>query len=83
LQNRGALLDDAGSEDVCDLEPDEITPSQLAVDRHIEQSQIAHSTCQFESNADCPHVLWKQRSLLTDNATVVPSLPGRDNHRQI
>jgi hypothetical protein len=55
-----------------DLEADEITSSELAVDGGIEQGEIADGVCEFETDATSPDVLRQQWALLTYDATVVP-----------
>lgn len=52
------LLDDSGSRfyvsaggDIADFEPDQITASQLAVDREVEQRKISDIAIEFKS---CP-----------------------------
>ena len=53
---------------------DKIATAQLAVDGDVEQSQITKIPRKFEPGAYCPNLLGQQRSLLTDNSSLVPSL---------
>jgi hypothetical protein len=72
LQDRRPLLDGPCSEHVGNLETDEITSSELAVDGGIEKGEIANGFGEFETDANGPYVLRQQWALLTHDATVVP-----------
>jgi hypothetical protein len=72
LQDRSPLLDGTCSEHVGNLETDEITSSELAVDGGIEQGEIADGFGEFETDTNSPYVLRQQWALLTNDATVVP-----------
>src|SRR5260370_9066832 len=52
LNNRGAVSDPAAGADIVDLQPDEVTASELAVDGEIEQGKIARPTLQLQPDPD-------------------------------
>ena len=45
--------------------------AKLAVDRLVEESEIAVVFGQFETNPDRPYMLWFQRPFLADDAALV------------
>src|SRR3954449_274083 len=57
---------------VLDLYRDEIAAAQLAIDREVEQGEVALSTLKLKPNPDCPDLLRLERALLPDQATLVP-----------
>jgi hypothetical protein len=68
---------------VLDLYRDEIAATQLAVNREVEQGEVALPTLKLKPDLDCPHLLRLERVLLADQATLVPGRPrkahnGRD-----
>ena len=73
LYDRCSLPDRSRGVDVGHLQPDEIATSQLAIDSHIEEGQVACSSGQLKPDADSPNVFGKQWSFLANDATVVPS----------
>jgi len=73
LKHRCPFFDLSGRHDIDDFHLHKVTAAQLAVDRHIEQSQIAMVFSKFQPNTDRPNVLGLQWSLLTNDATLVPS----------
>ncbi len=79
LDDRHAFSHPAISDKVIDLERDQVATAQLAVDCDVEQSQIAKVSREFESGADGPDLLGKQRALLPDEATFVPGSAFRCN----
>jgi hypothetical protein len=72
LDYRGAVPDSAPDAHVADLEPNEVTAPQLAVEGQIEQSEIASTLFELRPDADRPDLLWLQRALLADKAALVP-----------
>ena len=72
LDYRGAVPDSAPDAHVADLEPNEVTAPQLAVEGQIEQSEVASTVFELKPDADCPDLLWFQRALLADEAALVP-----------
>lgn len=83
LQDRCALLDRSGGVDVSHLQADEIAASELAIDGHVEQGKVTGGSGQLKPDTNSPDVLGKQRSFLTDDAAMVPSFLGRDDHGQV
>jgi hypothetical protein len=71
LDHRGAVPNSAPDAYVADLEPHEVTAPQLAVEGQIEQSEVASTFFELKPDADCPDLLWFQRALLADEATLV------------
>jgi hypothetical protein len=59
---------------VPDLERDEVTAAQLAVDPQVEESELPHPTFHLEPNAQCPGVLELERRLLSDDLALVSRL---------
>jgi hypothetical protein len=74
LDYRGAVPDWAPDAHVADLEPNEVTAPQLAVEGQIEQSAIASTLFELKPDADRPDLLWLQRALLADKAALERSL---------
>ena len=58
---------------VSNFQRDQVVTAQLAVDCDVEQSQTAEITREFKACADGPDLFGKQRTLLPDKATLVPS----------
>ncbi|MEY9560100.1 hypothetical protein ABIA23_005482 [Sinorhizobium fredii] len=76
----GLLLDDdrpvanpSGNCNTGNWDRDEITSSQFAVDREIEQRQVAYRTRHLEAGSDGQDLFRLQWRLLTDNAPRVPA----------
>src|ERR1051326_18814 len=77
LNDRRAGADATANTDIVNPQPHEITTSELAVDREIEQREVAGSVLQLEPNSDRPHVLGLQGALLTNEASFVPWVAAR------
>jgi hypothetical protein len=60
LRDRHALADDAANQEVRDLETDQIAPAEFAVDRQIEESEIAAIAGKLEPDADGPDMLGQE-----------------------
>ena len=60
-----------------DLQPHEIAAPEFAVDREVEQGQVAGSALHLEPDPDRPHVLRLQRALLPNEAPFVPGIATR------
>jgi hypothetical protein len=58
--------------DVTDLQPDEITSAQLAVDTKVEQREISRAAKQLEPDADGPDLSQFERRLLANQLALVP-----------
>ena len=54
---------------------DEVTPSQLAVDREVEHGEVAHSVSVLQMDADGPDVFGLERRLLANQLPLVPGFP--------
>ena len=64
LLNYGrAVMDPTADTDIVDLQPHEIAPSEFAVDREVEQGEVAGAALHLESELDRPHVLSGRGSL--------------------
>ena len=72
LKDRCPLLDLAGCHDINDLHPNQVTAPQFAVDRHVEEREIAVVLREFKPDTDRPDVFWLQRALLADDPALVP-----------
>ena len=83
LQDRCALLDRSGGVDVSHFKANEIAASELAIDGHVEQGEITGGSGQLKPDTNGPDVLGKKWSFLADDAAMVPSLLGRDDHGQV
>ena len=59
---------------VLDLETDEVTAAQLAVDSKVEERELANPALHLKADSKCPDVLELERSLLADNLALVPWL---------
>jgi len=66
------FFDLAGRHNVDHFHLHKVTAAQLAVDRHIEQREVAMVFSQFKSNTDCPDMFWLQRPFLANDAALVP-----------
>src|SRR5262252_7715371 len=57
---------------IFDLQPGDVTSSELAVDSQIEHSQVACSAGDLQLAADRPDMLWPERRLCADQLAFVP-----------
>ena len=57
LNDGRAVTDPATDVDIADLQPHEIAAPELAVDREVEQGEVAGSALHLEPDPDRPHVL--------------------------
>lgn len=73
LDDRSAELDLSGRIHVSDLHFHQVTSSQLAVDREIEERKHAGPLSDLEADPDRLYMLWFERTLLTNDAAFVPS----------
>ena len=72
-----AVTDPAADADIIDLQLHEIAAPEFAVDREVEQGEVAGSALHLEPDPDRPHVLRLQRALLPDEAPFVPGIATR------
>ena len=63
-----AVADPTADADIVDLQPHEIAAPEFAVDREVEQGEVAGSALHLEPDPDRPHVLRLQRALLPNKA---------------
>ena len=66
LKNNGPTRNIVAVRDISDAQFYQVACSQLAVDRQIEQGQIADSSLKLQSNSDGPDVSKPQGCLLAD-----------------
>ena len=71
LDNGGPLECSSAVDDISDLETHEVTASELAVDRKIEQSKVSRVLVELESDADPPDLREFQRWLWPDQVALV------------
>ena len=57
---------------IVNMEPDQITPAQLAVDSEVEHGEFPDATAQLQHNPDGPDLLQLQRGLLAEQFALVP-----------
>jgi hypothetical protein len=76
----GLLLNDdrarpniGASYDISDFDFNQVAPSQLAVDREIEQRSVAVASFSFEKEANGPNLLLRERALRSDVLARIPS----------
>jgi hypothetical protein len=62
---------------VTNTKGNQITGSKLAVDREIEQSELANSFAKLQADANGPDVFESQRCFLSDELALVPRLAAR------
>jgi hypothetical protein len=94
----GLLLDDGGPfdgptavDDIGNLEADEIAASEFAVDRQVEQGELARVVLELEADADARDLREFQRWLLADQVAFVPRggpdrgvrVRGNDGHGSV
>jgi hypothetical protein len=60
--------------DVPDLQADQVTAAELAVDSQVEECQLAHPVLHLEADSERPDVLELERCLLADDLALVPWL---------
>ena len=68
LNDGRAVTDPAADADIGDFKPHQIAAPEFAVDREVEQGEVAGSTLHLEPDPDRPHVLRLQRALLPNEA---------------
>src|SRR5229473_1469064 len=72
LSNRCAIRRVAAGGDILDPDSDDITAAKLAVDRQIEQREVASAAFDMELRSDRPDVFWSQRWLCPCQLAFVP-----------
>jgi len=59
---------------VPDLECNEVTSAELAVNSQVEQREFAYPVLHLETDSECPDILCLERRLLADDLALVPWL---------
>src|SRR5262249_33778185 len=77
LNDGRAVTDPTADADILDLQPHQIAAPEFAVDREVEQGEVAGSALHLEPDPDRPHVLRLQRALLPNQAPFVPGIATR------
>jgi hypothetical protein len=72
LDHGGPFLHVPGREDIADPKAHQVAAAQFAVDGHVEQRKVTRVACHFKADPDGPDVPWKERTLLADDAALVP-----------
>jgi hypothetical protein len=72
LRDESAAPHDAASHQVTDSELHQVTASQLAVDRQIEDREVTQPAFALQVEAHRPHLLWPERQLGADEQALVP-----------
>lgn len=72
MNNRGPLFDLTRNENIGDLQLDQITASQFAVDGKVEQRWVTMVLGDFKTDANFPDMFRQQWAFLPDNAAFVP-----------
>jgi hypothetical protein len=72
LGDRGALFHPVRGIDITELQAHEVAAPQLAVDRHIEQREVAIVVGHLKPDANLPDMFRKQRTFLAYDAAFVP-----------
>jgi hypothetical protein len=75
------VTDPTADADIVDLQPHEIAAPEFAVDREVEQGEVAGSALHLEPDSDRLYVLRLQRALLPNKAPFVPGIATR--HRRL
>jgi hypothetical protein len=75
LNDRCATADLAAADDIANLELDEITAAQLAVDRHIKQRSIAEAFVFVEIEVNGPDIARFRRVFWADVLSCIPRAP--------
>src|SRR6266568_384278 len=82
LNDGGAVWHPAASANIVDLQPHEVTASELAIDGEIEQSKVARPALQLKPDPDRPNVLGFERTLLPGQTAFVPGSILHDRLRR-
>ena len=82
LDHGGAIAHPATGAHVVDLQRDEIAAAQLAVDREVEQGEVALSPLKLKPDPDRPDLLRLERAFLANQATLVPGFLVKTDNGQ-
>jgi hypothetical protein len=72
LHDHGARSDDTAVAYIADAQLHQITGSQFAVDRKIEQGKLTRSFSDLEANSNRPDILQLQGHLLPNEFSFIP-----------
>src|ERR1700704_2567685 len=81
LDHRPPIAHPAAGAHVIDLQRDEIAAAQLAVDREVEQGEIALATLKLKPDPDRPDLLRLERAFLADQATTCSRASSESRQR--
>ena len=76
LANRGAVQRVAVRRNIIDANGNDVTATQLAVDRQVEQCEVAFAVLDLQLRSDRPDVARSQGRLGTDELALVPRRPA-------
>src|SRR5262252_6521438 len=66
LDHGAAVSAPATDADVIDFQADEITVAELAIDRKVEQREVAFEAFQLKPDPNCPDIFRLERAFLAD-----------------
>jgi len=72
LDHGAAVSDPATDADVIDFQADEITAAELAIDRKVEQREVALAALQLKPNPNGPDIFRLEREFLADHSALIP-----------
>jgi len=79
LDGRGPISNGTANDEVCNLQADQVTTSELAVDGKVEQRQVAEVTFDFKARSNSPDLPWQEWAFLTDESSFVPRRTARSD----
>jgi hypothetical protein len=82
LHDRCPLFRVPSREDVSDPDAHQVAAPELAAGGQVEQRKVARGACDLEANPYGPDMPGQQRSLPTDDATLVPGAADRKEGRK-
>jgi hypothetical protein len=74
LDYRRSITHPAARTHIIDLQPNEVTAPELAVDSEVEHRQVTLAVLQLQPDAYRPDILRLQRALLADQAALIPRI---------
>ena len=72
LDDGSSFSNPAADANIVTFKLDEIAPSELAVDRKVEQGEVAFAVLQLKPGPNGPYILRFKRALLADHTALVP-----------